>query len=151
MMQTWYGPVEDDILRYTQRVGFLASCFDEAAELARQYYRPVLLGIEQRYVGEANAKEYPINVIEYLADMAPDRSDDRDGMPDIEIVASNLIDKNPSQHTLLLERGPDVREVAWSHEHGVRSKFIQNEIGVLFLLQMKERRHTRSTAGWSRN
>lgn len=132
MMQTWYGPVENDTLSYSERVGLLASCFEEAAELARRYYRPILLGIEQRYVGHADVKEFPINVVEYSADMAPARTDEWHHIPDIEFVAGHLIDKNPGMHTLLLERGPDVQEVAWSYENGVCSKLTQNEIGVLF-------------------
>jgi hypothetical protein len=132
MMQTWYGPVENDTLRYSERVGLLASCFEDAAELARRYYRPILLGIEQRYVGHADVEEYPINVVEYSSDMAPTRTDELHDIPDIELVAGRLIDKNPGMYTLLLERGPDVREVAWSNKNRVYSKLMQNEIGVLF-------------------
>ena len=131
-MQTWYGPTENDTLRYSQRIGFLASSFEEAAELAQQYYRPILLGIEQRYAGRAKAEEYPIEIIEYAPDMAPSRSGNGDDTPDIEWVASDLIAKNPSVYTLLLEQGPDVQEFAWSHETGINSKLIQDNIGVVF-------------------
>jgi hypothetical protein len=131
MMQTWYGPTENDTLRYSQRIGFLASSFEEAAELAQQYYRPILLGIEQRYTGRANAEEYPIEIIEYSPDMAPSRSDSSDDIPDIEWVASDLIAKNPSVYTVLLEQGSDVQEFVWSHAKEISSKLIQDHIGVV--------------------